>query len=55
MTSVEIQREIKLIDASKKIAAIYLQYNQIKATQAELTSLGRTLAALPKEQDGRPA
>jgi hypothetical protein len=43
MTTNDIDRQLKLIDASRKIAAIYTQYGQIQAAQNELNSLGRTL------------
>jgi len=45
MTPNDIDRQLKLIDASRKIATIYTHYGQILAAQKELSSLGRTLQA----------
>ena len=45
MTSNDIGRQFKLIDASKKIAAIYALYGQMQAAQNELNGLGRALQA----------
>lgn len=45
MTIVDIERQLKLIEASKKIATIYTHYGQIQAAEKELISLGRTLQA----------
>jgi hypothetical protein len=43
MTPNDIDRQLKLIDASRKIAVIYTQYGQIQAAQKELNTLGRYL------------
>jgi len=43
MTSYDVERQLKLIEASKKIAAIYSRYGQVQAACNELGSLGKTL------------
>lgn len=43
MTTNDIDRQLKLIEASLRIAAIYSQYGQVQAAQKELTALGRSL------------
>lgn len=45
MTTSDIHRQLRLIDASRKIAIIYTHYGQILAAQKELKALGRTLQA----------
>jgi hypothetical protein len=43
MTTNDIDRQLKLIDASSRIAMIYTQYGQVQAAQRELTNLGKML------------
>jgi hypothetical protein len=45
MTTNDIDRQLKLIEASQKIANIYTYYGQIQAAQKELSALGRILQA----------
>lgn len=45
MSTNEINRQLKLIDASRKIATIYTHYGQVHAALAELSALGRMLQA----------
>ncbi len=43
MTNVDLERRLKLIDASKKIATIYAGYGHIDAACQELAALGKSL------------
>jgi hypothetical protein len=43
MTLVDVQRRLKLIEASKQIATIYSNYGQVEAACKELAALGKLL------------
>jgi hypothetical protein len=45
MTTNDIDRQLKLIEASRRIATIYTHYGQVQAAQKELTSLCEVLQA----------
>lgn len=50
MTTNDINRQFRLIDASRKIAIIYTHYGHIEAAQKELVSLGKILQAKSQQR-----
>jgi len=43
MTNNDLSRQLRLIEASKKIATIYARYGQLEAAKRELSTLGQAL------------
>jgi len=43
MSGNDINRQLRLVEASKKIALIYARYGQVESAKRELTALGQAL------------